>query len=310
MIKYFKVTRQQFRSINFFIVALGFGVQSCNNPPQQTKTISEKWYKKEIILPQKLVFKSMGQDTACTHILNQRHKVLVYLDSVGCIPCRLRLVEWKEYIEDCQSRGLDVGFLFVVQSSNYKHLEEKLYTDLFSYPIIYDSKDDFNKLNKFPKEEKFRTFLLDEKNRVVLIGSPIENEKIRMLYGKVIGNGKKVPIAKLDNKQAGIPIGQTNVQLTIDSLSLGKFRYSSVKQCSFALKNIGSKPLVIQSVRTACGCTVAKYDKKPLAVGQTATILLEYKPNSLGYFSKTADVVCNVPKGHVRLKISGEVVEK
>jgi hypothetical protein len=76
------------------------------------------------------------------------------------------------------------------------------------------------------------------------------------------------------------------------------------------LKNKGKKPLLIQSVKTSCGCTVAKYDKKPIPQGETTTIVLEYKPNSLGYFSKTADVVCNVPKGSVRLRISGEVVEK
>ena len=310
MIKYFKIMGRQFRSINFFIVLLGFGVQSCNNPFRQTKTIVGDWYKKEIILPPKLIFKSMGKDTVCTHILNQRHKVLVYLDSVGCIPCRLRLVEWKGYIDDCQSRGLDVGFLFVVQSSNYKHLEEKLYTDLFSYPIIYDSEDEFNRLNKFPKEEKFRTFLLDEKNRVVMVGSPIENEKIRELYEQVLGERKKTIVAKLDNKQTVNSIYQTDVQLIRDSLWLGKFRYSSVKRCLFALKNVGSKPLVVQSVHTACGCTVAKYGKKPITQGETTTVVLEYKPNSLGYFSKTADVVCNVPKGYIRLKISGEVVEK
>ena len=69
-------------------------------------------------------------------------------------------------------------------------------------------------------------------------------------------------------------------------------------------------PLIIQNVNTSCGCTVAKYEKMPIAKGESTTVVLEFKPNSLGYFSKTADVVCNVPEGYVRLKISGEVVEK
>jgi len=300
-----KKRKYQINLIHLLLIILSFGIQSCNKSSKHTIETIEKWSNKEIKIPENITFKSMGRDTACTYILNQQHKVLVYLDSLGCIPCRLRLVEWEAYIDNCQLKGSDVGFLFVVQSSNYEHLEQKLYTDLFSYPIIYDTKDEFNKLNKFPKEEKFRTFLLDAKNRVVLVGSPIENEKIRVLYNEVIGEGKRVAVTK----RSTMSINTTDVQIRRDSLCLGKLFYSSIKNCSFVLKNKGRNPLIIQSVRTACGCTVAKFDKKPIAQGESTTVVLEYKPNSLGYFRKTADVVCNVPKGFVRLTISGEVVK-
>jgi len=111
-------------------------------------------------------------------------------------------------------------------------------------------------------------------------------------------------------KDSSIEILNTRVNLLNESLSLGKFEYYSIKRVPFQLKNNGNQPLVICSVNTSCGCTVAKYEKKAVPPGETTTVVLEYKPNSLGYFSKTADVVCNVPKGYVRLKISGEVVEK
>ena len=301
--KHMQKIKYQIKLIHILLITLSFSIQSCNKSSKRAEATIEEWLNKEIRIPKNITFKSMGRDTACTNILNHRHKVLVYLDSLGCIPCRLRLVEWKEYIDNCQLKGSDVGFLFVVQSSNYKHLEEKLYTDLFFYPIIYDSKNEFDKLNKFPKEERFRTFLLDARNRVVLVGSPIENEKIHVLYDEVIGARKKAV------KQESSCIDKTEVQLTKDSLSLGKFSYSLIKNCSFVLKNNGEIPLIIQSVRTSCGCTVAKYDKKPIAKGESTTVVLEYKPNSLGYFRKTADVLCNVPEGYIRLTISGEVVK-
>ena len=112
------------------------------------------------------------------------------------------------------------------------------------------------------------------------------------------------------HENSTIRIVNTKVELLTDSLSIGKFEYYSIKRIHFKLKNNGNQPLVISRVNTSCGCTAAKYDKKPVPRGETTTVVLEYKPNSLGYFSKTADVVCNVPKGYVRLKISGEVVEK
>jgi len=105
-------------------------------------------------------------------------------------------------------------------------------------------------------------------------------------------------------------INTTSITIESDSLYLGKLDYYSIQHASFKIKNTGKDPLVIQSVNTSCGCTAAKYDKKPITQGETTIVVLEYKPNSLGYFRKTADVVCNVPKGYIRLKISGEVVEK
>lgn len=100
------------------------------------------------------------------------------------------------------------------------------------------------------------------------------------------------------------------VETQKDSVHLGKISFYSRKHTSFEIKNKGTKPFIIYTVNTTCGCTVAKYDKKPVQEGETTTVVLEYKPNSLGFFTKTADVVCNVPEGYVRLKISGEVVEK
>lgn len=105
-------------------------------------------------------------------------------------------------------------------------------------------------------------------------------------------------------------INTTTIIIENDSLCLGKLDSHSKQLASFKIKNTGNELLVIHTVHTSCGCTVATYDKQPIAIGDFATVILEYKPTSLGFFSKTADVICNVPEGFVRLKISGEVVGK
>ena len=263
---------------------------------------------REVIIPHNIIFKSITTDTISKYIFNHSYKILVYVDSVGCTGCRLGLVDWKAFIDRCQSKGYDVGFLFVIQSSDYTKFEQKLEIEKFTYPVIYDLTDKFNSLNKFPEDDKFRTFLLDKDNKVVLIGSPIRSEKIWKLYIDVLSKTKNAVFSretylKLSNRMTTVKINQ-------DSICLGKFNRQIIKRVSFFIKNTGSTPMIIQNVNTSCGCTVAKYDKKPILQGETTTVVLEYKPNSLGYFSKTADVVCNVPKGFVRLKISGEVVDK
>jgi len=109
-------------------------------------------------------------------------------------------------------------------------------------------------------------------------------------------------------KNISVTTDITQIELFADTLRI-RHQEKPIYSRIFMLKNVGSKTLIIRNVNTSCNCTVAKYDKKPVAQGEKATVLLEYKPNSMGYFSKTADVMCNVSDGFVRLEISGEVVE-
>ena len=54
----------------------------------------------------------------------------------------------------------------------------------------------------------------------------------------------------------------------IDSIkNLGRITEGQKLQISFRFKNTGTKPLIIQSVRPGCGCTVADYPKEPIAPG-------------------------------------------
>ena len=41
-------------------------------------------------------------------------------------------------------------------------------------------------LNRFPKQDRYKTFLLDKENRVVLVGSPANNDKLWELYKQQI----------------------------------------------------------------------------------------------------------------------------
>jgi len=284
--------------------------QSCIKKSDDNLNIVQQWNEKEIQIPKNISFKTLGRDTICSEMLKHHYKVLIYLDASSCISCRLNLPLWKSYIDSCQHAGVDVSFLFVVQSDKYAELEYKLEMSHFKYPIIYDTKDEWNALNKFPDPEEFRTFLLNEKNNVILIGNPVQNRKIRKLYDAIFSN-KKIILEKREKVVAKEdPIIQnTTVQVEQDSINLGKFSFNKIKKATYRLRNTGNYPLIIQSVNTSCGCTAAHYDKNPVAKGGIANVVLEFKPISVGYFHKTAKVVCNARNGFIHLTISG-VVEK
>lgn len=169
-----------------YIILLLLICTSCKTDKQtQIAQYIQAWQQKELLFPNELHPKSLGKDTTWDHSKG-RYKLLVYIDSTGCTSCRLGLPKWKQLIDTCTMENRDVNFLFVVQSNNYKEFEHQLRLYDFTHPIIYDPTDEFNRLNNFPREPEYQTFLLDANNRVVMLGSPVQNKAIRELYMKLI----------------------------------------------------------------------------------------------------------------------------
>ncbi len=171
--------------ISLSIVLMIAGI-ACNSPKREAQRIVKEWIGKEVILPeQNLTYKIMGRDTSCTELWNKPYKIFVYIDSIGCISCRLGLAQWKEIIDSSRVAYPDLGFLFVVHAGSYKRFEYELRDAEFNYPVIYDYRDEFHKKNNFAPDP-YRTFLLDRNNKIILIGSPVRSPQIWELYKKVL----------------------------------------------------------------------------------------------------------------------------
>ena len=69
----------------------------------------------------------------------------------------------------------------------------------------------------------------------------------------------------------------TTVQWIDSVRNYGKIIEGQKLAISFRFKNTGDKPLVIESVQPACGCTVADYPKQPLKPGEEGEITGEFK---------------------------------
>lgn len=60
-------------------------------------------------------------------------------------------------------------------------------TDLQS-SIYLDTAYVFRKKNpSIPNDRKYHSFLLDKNGKICFVGSPVDNEKIKAIYGKAIG---------------------------------------------------------------------------------------------------------------------------
>ena len=77
----------------------------------------------------------------------------------------------------------------------------------------------------------------------------------------------------------------------------------------FSFENKGAGPLVIKSASTSCGCTVPKYDTKPIPSGAGGSMEVVFDTSGRsGMQTKTISVHSNSKTPVVILKITAEII--
>ena len=271
---------------------------SCQNSPQEHITqLVEEWQGKEVRFPENPVFTRQLSDTVDYRIPETEYKVLVYVDSIGCTSCKLQLPQWKEFIAYVDSvSGGKIPFLFFFQSKDNKELRYILKRDNFRLPVCVDSQNEFGKLNRFPSEQMFQTFLLDKDNRVKVIGNPIHNLSVKELYLKEIAGIKETEALAL-----------TQLVPDREEYDMGIVAENETKKRKVLLKNTGDVPFVIKGITTSCDCTTAEYDWKEIAPNEQKEMVVSYKAEQPGDFWRTVTVYGNIPGQALTLSFVGRV---
>ena len=276
---------------------------SCDNEQKEKEKqilqLVNEWQGKQIVFPENTVFTRYLTDTTNYQIPQSEYKVLIYVDSIGCTSCKLQLHKWKELIEYTDSVTQNkVPFLFFFHPKDAKEIRYLLKRDGFDRPICIDLDDRLNKLNKFPADMTFQTFLLDKNNKVTVLGNPVHNTAVKDLYLKQI-TGK-------DNPNKNIP--KTTAEVNQTETDFGTFDKSEIKETTIEVKNTGDSPLVIVDVSTTCGCTAATYDKRPAKPGESLRVGIKMTPKDTGFFDEVVTIKYNsLNNQHVKLKIKGNV---
>ncbi|MDR1502587.1 MAG: DUF1573 domain-containing protein [Prevotella sp.] len=286
----------------FSIVVLSICLFACAKEKRKADIaqLVTEWQGKKIVFPENTVFTRYLMDTTDYRVPESDYKVLIYVDSIGCTSCKLQLSKWKELIAytdsvtQSQNRG-NVTFLFFFHPKDRKEINYLLKMDAFDLPVCVDTEDQLNRLNRFPSDITFQTFLLDRENKVVAIGNPIHNLAVKELYLKRISG------------QSDSGDGQIKTKATVDitDIDMGAFKPSETKQAVFTIRNTGNNPLVIADVVVTCGCTAVKYDKHPASPGESLNVVVDMTPKGSGFFSETITVKTNT-KEYVKLNIRGQ----
>ena len=112
---------------------------------------------------------------------------------------------------------------------------------------------------------------------------------------------------------AGVTAAQAQstakMEFKSETIDYGEIKKGSDGLRVFEFTNIGNAPLVIEDVKSSCGCTVPKKPEEPILPGETGQIEVKYDTKRVGPIRKTITVYSNADEVVKSLKIKGTVIE-
>ena len=284
----------------YLLALVSLFLSSCKESKKENLSyLVEEWVDKEIAYPVDMAFTLWGKDTVDNMLGSTPYTIVTYADSTGCIGCKLQLANWMAFITELKKIMPDkVKVYFIFHPKEPEEIAGLLKRDRFNYPVCIDVNDSFNKLNHFPSAMAFQTVLLDKDSKVVAIGNPVYNPRIKELYMGIIQGKEEVRKERF--------AVQTEVFVNNKVISLGSFYWKEEQTVSFTLKNVGKNPLVIEDVTTSCGCISVEYSKEPVRTGKDASLDIIYKADHPEHFNKTITVYCNAVDSPLKLTALGD----
>lgn len=284
------------RKVSFILFSSLFLFSCSDDKKHDIEVLVKEWNNKEIRFPDNPVFTRFVTDTVPYRIPKSDYKVVVFVDSVGCISCKLQLPKWKEFMHEVDSLSDgNVPFVFFFQTKDVSELRYILKRDNFSHPVCMDTEDSFYRLNRFPGEMMFQTFLVDSGNRVKVIGNPIHNLSVKELYLKELTGMKSNPL----------PVTIVHPDSTEYHYgTVGKNKKESKK---VILHNTGKEVFRIKGVTTSCDCMTVEYGWDEILPGESAVLTVKYKAEEPGDFWRTITVYGNIPEKSFTLDFWGTV---
>lgn len=282
-----------------YIILAFIALSSCKDSPKnEIARLVKEWDGKELRFPEHPVFTIQGEDTVDFSFRDAEYKVVSYVDSIGCISCKLQLANWAAFIQEVDSLTDEtVPFVFCLHNPDVEEMKRIVRKENFQYPVFIDEMGTFDALNHFPTNMTFQTFLLKKNNKVVAIGNPVLNPMVKELYlEKLTG----VQESKTKVMQTELFFDKTELDFCIISIN-------EVKEGKFLLTNTGQNLLVIHDVVTSCGCTKVEYSKQPLRVGETTELTVRYEADETGHFNKAITIYSNAVGSPHKLRVRGIV---
>lgn len=121
---------------------------------------------------------------------NDHLKFIVYSDTTACSSCEIKqMYKWDGFIKEVKAfnKNIEIYFIFSPQRKNIDIFYFLMTTNPPASPIFVDTTNIFLRSNlHIPKNPALHTFLLDEKNNVILVGNPLKNKHIEEMFWRIV----------------------------------------------------------------------------------------------------------------------------
>jgi len=104
---------------------------------------------------------------------------------------------------------------------------------------------------------------------------------------------------------ATLSINSQEFKFDQETIDYGKIIKGSEGERTFVFTNVGDAPLIIQSIKSSCGCTVPKKPENPIMPGEKGEIKVSYDTKRIGGFSKQITILSNAITAKKIVKIKG-----
>lgn len=287
------MTKKHFMRNLLIFASLIFLLSSCGSKSEK-QLIVENMIGRELVIPDKIVTKIMS-GTVNADIGFADYKIISYIDSGGCAPCKMKLPVWKDIINELNSqRNTTVAFLMIIGGGLDNKTDSTIAKISFPHRLAFDTSRSFMSLNNILEDSDLHTFLLDSDNCILAVGNPAENPKTRNLYKKIIQSDDTESQVK-DNGLCEIP-----------SLALGVVNTGDSITGHFNILNQGKFALTLQDIIPSCDCINATVPANTLLPGEGTTVEVRMIVDSQTRdFTRTVDIYFNEIENPVTLKLTG-----
>ena len=101
----------------------------------------------------------------------------------------------------------------------------------------------------------------------------------------------------------------TTIEFEDPEYDFGEISLGSSVEFSFKFKNTGESPLIIQSVKAACGCTVLKdWPKEAIMPGESAEIPIVFTAKYPGGQKKYVSIIANTRPSITKVYLIGKAI--
>lgn len=125
--------------------------------------------------------------------INCHVKLVFYHDSIECIDCTYK--RNLRYINENKAllNNVRIISIYRINSENSDAVYHKLCNLRVSSEVFFDTCGIFRGVNpKIPQNKLYHTFVLNKNNRIIFVGSPVNNNETERIFKKVIQQYAKV----------------------------------------------------------------------------------------------------------------------